>query len=141
MARWLRGQSGNPRGRPKKGNAIADLARQQIEKHRLVEKLGSIAARQSEYSDVEVTEQLRAIQMLLAYGYGGPPRAELEAGDGNVVIQVIYAETNQIAIAGAALRPTTSDRTGEAIQRGLLRAPLGENGSGHEQADSPCIAG
>src|ERR1700686_1317794 len=100
MPRWAKGQSGNRRGRPKSGTAIAELARAQVEKHRLIEKLGSIGARQSEYEKVDVDQQMRAIQLLLAYGYG-PPRAEIKTGEG-VVIQVIYAETNHIAIASAA---------------------------------------
>src|SRR5579862_2320303 len=90
MARWTKGKTGNPKGRPRKGTAIADLARQQITKHKLVEKLGSIGARQGEYSKTDVDQQLRAIQMLLSYGYG-PPRAEMES-DGKVIIQVTYAE-------------------------------------------------
>ena len=97
MARWVKGKSGNPRGRPKSRTAIADLARTQIEKHKLVEKLGSIGAGEGTYRDVEVDQQLRAIQLLLAYGYG-PPRPETEGCEG-LKIQVVYAETNHIAIA------------------------------------------
>src|SRR5439155_21936127 len=63
MARWTKGQSGNPRGRPKTGTAIAELARRQLEKHKLVERLGSIAAGQE--ADVDVGQQLRAIQLLM----------------------------------------------------------------------------
>ncbi|HEY7339187.1 MAG TPA: DUF5681 domain-containing protein, partial [Bryobacteraceae bacterium] len=100
MARWRKGQSGNPGGRPKRGTAIAELARRQIERHRLIEKLGSIGARANEYADADVDQQLRAIQLLLAYGYG-PPRAENMGGEG-IRIQVTYAETNHIAITGAA---------------------------------------
>jgi hypothetical protein len=70
MARWIKGKSGNPTSRPKRGNAIADLARQQIAKHKLVEILGRIGGGQGEYSGVEVDQQLRAIQLLLSYGYG-----------------------------------------------------------------------
>jgi len=70
MARWIKGKSGNPTSRPKRGNAIADLARQQIAKHKLVEILGRIGGGQAEYSGVEVDQQLRTIQLLLSYGYG-----------------------------------------------------------------------
>src|SRR5712692_10514385 len=96
MMRWTKGESGNPRGRPKAGTAIAALARGQVERHKLIEKLGSIGARQGEYAKVDVDQQVRAIQLLLAYGYG-PPRAELSTSEG-VVIQVVYAERNQITI-------------------------------------------
>ena len=46
MARWTKGKSGNPIGRAREGAAITDLARHQIEKQKLVEKLGSIGAGQ-----------------------------------------------------------------------------------------------
>ena len=94
MARWSKGKSGNSHGRPKKGTAIAELARQQIEKHQSVETLGQIAAGQGE---MDTDQQLRAIQLLLAYGYG-PPRPEIARNDGGVVIQVLYADRNPIAI-------------------------------------------
>jgi hypothetical protein len=37
MARWAKGQSGNPSGRPRAGTAIADLARRQVDQHKLIE--------------------------------------------------------------------------------------------------------
>ena len=139
MARWITGESGNPKGRPREGTAIAGLARSQVQKHKLVEKLGRIGAREGEYAKVDVDQQIRAIQLLLAYGYG-PPRAELEGGDA-VVIQVTYVERNQIAINGAAPGAIAGGATGETVQRGLLRAPLGEDGFGNGSADSPGAAG
>jgi hypothetical protein len=36
---WEKGKSGNPLGRPRTGNSAAELARQQIDKHLLFEKL------------------------------------------------------------------------------------------------------
>ena len=139
MARWVKGKSGNPSGRPKSGTAIADLARTQIEKHKLVEKLGSIGAGQGDYRDVEIDQQLRAIQLLLAYGYG-PPRPETEGCEG-LKIQVIYAETNHIAIAGAAPGAGPSDSRSQAVQCRLLRAPLGQDGVGDGSPDSSGSAG
>jgi hypothetical protein len=100
MARWTKGQSGNRKGRPKSGIAIAELARGQVARHKLIEKLGRIGARLGEYIKVDVDQQMRAIQLLLAYGYG-PPRAEVNVSEG-VVIQVVYAETNHVAVTSAA---------------------------------------
>src|SRR4029077_19865189 len=133
MPKWMKGRSGNPRGRPRNGTAIADLARSQVGKHQLVEKLGSIAAREGQYTEVDVDQQLRAIQLLLAYGYG-PPRPEMESREG-IIIQVTYVESNRIAIASAARGAITSDPGGQAIQRGLLRAPLGQDDAGDGSAD------
>jgi hypothetical protein len=137
MARWAKGQSGNPRGRPRVGTAIADLARRQVDKHKLVETLGYIAAGQR--ASVDVDQQLRAIQLLLAYGYG-PPRAENEA-PGGLKIEVIYAETNHIAIAGASLGAASRDPASQAVQCRLLRAPLGQDGVGDGSSDSSGPAG
>jgi hypothetical protein len=133
MARWIKGQSGNPQGRPREGTAIAGLARSQVERHKLIEKLGGIGAREGEYAKVDVDQQIRAIQLLLAYGYG-PPRAELEGGDA-VVIEVTYVERNQIRIDGTAPSAIAGGAAGETVQRGLLRSPLGEDGIGNGSAD------
>jgi hypothetical protein len=67
---WPKGQSGNPKGRPPTGLAIAELARAEVDKHGLVVKLGAMAA--SGRGD----KQLRAMQLLLAYAFG-PPSAEI----------------------------------------------------------------
>jgi hypothetical protein len=139
MSRWAKGHSGNPRGRPKAGGTIAELSRRQLDKHKLVEKLGSIAAGEQGVADVDVDQQLRAIQLLLAYGYG-PPRPEIAVSEG-LKIQVIYAETNNIAIAGATPGASPSDSGSQALQRRLLRAPLGQDDVGHEPPDSSGSAG
>jgi hypothetical protein len=119
--------------------AIAELARRQVERHRLIEKLGSISAGANEYSDVAIDQQLRAIQLLLSYGYG-PPRGESEGGEG-IKIEVMYAETNHIAINGAAPGPTPHHPGSETVQRGLLRVPLGQDGAGDGSLDPSSSAG
>ena len=82
-----------------------------MDKHKLIETLGSIAVGQRALVDVD--QQLRAIQLLLAYG-DGPPRAENEA-PGGLKIEVIYAETNQIAIAGAPPGAASRDPASQAF--------------------------
>ena len=139
MARWAKGKSGNPRGRPRRGTAIADLARSQIQKHKLIERLGSICAGDGEYRAVGVDQQLRAIQLLIAYGYG-PPRAEVEARE-RLVIEVNYVARNQIAITSAASGAVTGDPGGQTVQRGLLRTSLGEDRPGNGSADPLGAAG
>ena len=135
MARWTKGQSRNPRGRPRTGTAIAELARGQVDKHKLIAKLGSIAA--GEQADVDVGQQLRAIQLLLSYGYG-PPRPEVEANQG-LRIQVVYVARNgrsSTGINGAAPCTAANHRVIEASEHTLLRAPLREDGPGDGSPDS-----
>jgi len=139
MARWAKGHSGNPKGRPKVGTAVAGLARSQLAKHRLIEKLGRTGAGEDSHGNVDVGQQIRAIQLLLAYGYG-PPMGEIESGDG-VVIQVTYVERNPIAINGPTPGATAGDPAGQTVQRGLLRAPVGQDGPGNGSLDSPGTAG
>ena len=107
MGRWIKGRSGNPRGRPRKGIAIADLARSQVEKHNLVEKLGSLAAGDGDFKSVALDQRLRAIQLLLAYGYG-PPRNEIETQEG-IAIKVTYSKKS-ISTASATPGATASDK-------------------------------
>jgi hypothetical protein len=133
MGRWSKGQSGNPKGRPRDGASIAGRARSQVERYKLIEKLGEIGARAGEYAKVGVDQQIRAIQLLLSYGYG-PPRSEVERGDA-AVIQVTYVERNQFAIDGAAPSATADNGTSEALQRRLLRAALGQDSTGDRSAD------
>jgi hypothetical protein len=127
--KWMKGQSGNPKGRPREAAAIAGLARNQVQKHKLVEKLGRIGAGKAEYSKVDADLQIRAIQLLLSYGYG-PARSEHESGE-TLAIQVNYVERNRAAINGVAPRANAGAAASETVQCGLLRAPLGEDGSGN----------
>ena len=66
---WPKGQSGNPKGRPPSGPAIAELARDEIERRALVTKLGAVAAGKS-------SQAVRACELLLNYAYG-KPRGEI----------------------------------------------------------------
>jgi len=131
--RWQKGQSGNPKGRPRSGLAIADLARQEVEKRGLIVTLGRIATREGDYAKVDPTVQIHDIKTLLAYGYG-PPRAESESREG-IVIQVTYVEKNQFTIAGATPGAGTSNSASQAIQCSLLRPTVGQDGTGNESPD------
>lgn len=130
MARWSKGVSGNPGGRPKRGEAIAELARDQIHKHDLIAKLGEIAAGKN----ADVPDQIRAIQLLLAYGYG-PPKTEVNTHEG-IVIQVVYAQTNHIVHPGAARGAVEGHPGSEAVQRRLLRSAMGQDAIGDQPPDS-----
>ena len=133
----LPGHSLNALGRPRL--ALSELCRQQITKRGLVRVLGEIAARCGKHKDqVSVADQVRAIQLLLTYGYGAP-KGEIESGD--LKIEVIYADNRQVNLTAAA-RGTGANHSGvEEIQCGSLRQALGENQVGDGQTDSSGTCG
>lgn len=68
---WIKGVSGNDLGRPR--SALAELCREQVTKHGLVNVLGNVAARTGDYSKkskipVTVADQIQAhdVAVLLA---------------------------------------------------------------------------
>ena len=79
MARWTKGKSGNPKGRPRKGTTIADLARHQIEKHRLIEKLGSIGAGQEGNQVVDLVSSCAPFSCYLPMATAHPEPKSTEA--------------------------------------------------------------
>jgi hypothetical protein len=132
--RWLPGASGNPKGRPRTGLSIAELCRGQVEKRNLIEKLGQIAARVGEYAKVEVDQQIRAIELMVRYGYGLPGKGEIDAGDG-IQITVTYVQ-NQLNIAGAPSGAAEGAERGAEILRPQGRPPLRKIDIGSTCADS-----
>jgi hypothetical protein len=138
--RWLKGVSGNDLGRPR--TALAELCRAQISKLGLVGVLGEIGSRRGVYKDkkngLTISDQIAAIRLLLLYGFG-QPKGEIDAGD--VKIQVVYDNRNQIAIANAAPGAAEDHRGGEALQRSLLRPPLGQDDAGYGSPDPSGAAG
>lgn len=90
---WIKGFSGNDLGRPR--TALAELCREQVTKHGLVNVLGSIAARTGDYCtktkniQITVADQIQAIKLLLLYGFG-MPKNDIDSGD--VKIEVTYAD-------------------------------------------------
>jgi hypothetical protein len=139
--RWLKGVSGNDLGRPR--TALAELCREQVTKHGLVQVLGSIAARTGEYNkkskiSITVSDQINAIRLLLLYGYG-LPKNEIDTGE--VKIEVSYSDNRSINIAHAAQGAGDDHPAEQALQQLGLRAPLGKNDAGSGSLDSSGTAG
>jgi hypothetical protein len=139
--RILPGYSLNSLGRPR--TALSELCRAQITKHSLVAVLGSIAARSGDYAKkskipITVSDQINAIRLLLLYGYG-MPKAELDNGD--VKIEVTYADNRSVTIANAAPGAGEDHQGVQAIQRRLLRPEVRQDHVGSGPADSSCTTG
>jgi len=49
-ASWKPGQSGNPNGRPKKGEAVTDILRDTVDKQALVNKLVELAMEKGDFA-------------------------------------------------------------------------------------------
>ena len=116
---------------------IAELARIQVQKHRLIEKLGSIAAGAGDSKAVAVDQRLRAIQLLMAYGYG-PPRSEIEVRE-DVTVEITYVEKNRIATPSSAPSTVKDNSASQTFQRGLLRTSDGEDHIGDGSIDPPSV--
>lgn len=119
--RWIKGVSGNDLGRPR--TALAELCRAEITKHGLVAVLGSVAARKGDYAKktkipVTVADQISAIRLLLAYGYG-VPKNEIDAGE--VRIEVSYADNRRLNVLNVSednsrgMQPVIGNDSGNAV--------------------------
>src|SRR5262245_31936301 len=98
--RFLKGISGNKRGRPKRGEAIAEQARIRIKKHRILDRITAMACgkqgTEKNSKDVDVRVQLEAARMLLAYGFGQPTKI-VETNERKVQeIRISYERTQNI---------------------------------------------
>jgi hypothetical protein len=139
--RILPGHSLNSLGRPK--TALSVLCREQVSKLGLVRVLGAIAARSGDYRtnkiEVQVSDQIAAIKLLLLYGFG-QPKAEIDGSD-RVTIEVKYADNRSINIANAASGSGEDHSDVEEVQRRLLRPSLREDGSRDGSVDSSSAEG
>ena len=135
--KFVKGRSGNPKGRPPKGRTLTDLINQKLDKPRFVKALLELA-----YGGKEISrgDQLAAAKLVLGYVDGLPiARTEIERGE-SVTIQVTYVEANRIAIASAPRSAAEGNPGIEPVQRRLLRPAVGENGLGDGSPDTSSAA-
>jgi hypothetical protein len=114
---WLPGQTGNPKGRPKKIQRLTQLIKDKTgpdcnkiinrlmdialydpdELEQVIdEKTGEIKLRKRRYHFVNATTQLNAIQLLLAYVYGRPTEKQEIDKNVNINIEKKVADITQL---------------------------------------------
>jgi len=126
---WQKGRSGNPHGRPRCGEELAALLRQTVDRKRFAEKLCELC----------YAGDVQAMRLLLAYTDGLPitqGEPEVQGADGIQITVTYVQQHNQLEFAGAPPGASQDYPRGEAVQRNLLRAPLGQDGLGDGSADS-----
>ena len=72
--RFKKGASGNPGGRPKRGEAFAEQVRVRWKTGRLLDRLVAIAEGKGT-DKPDVRAQLQALQVLASYGFGTPVKS------------------------------------------------------------------
>lgn len=128
---WKKGHSGNSRGRPRAGEELSAVLRQTVDRERFAEKLCELC----------YAGDVQAMRLLLAYTDGPAGRAEIENTEGIHITVTYVKQENRIEIAGIAPRAGMGHPTGQAVERALLRAPVGQDTAGEGSADSSSFEG
>lgn len=124
---WQRGRSGNPKGRRRSGEELGVLLRQIVDRRRFAEKLCELC----------YTGDVQAMRLLLSYT-DGPPQAGGQIQDPEAIqITVTYVQQNNSLELNGATSGANENHSGvQAVQRSLLRAPLGQDCAGDGSTDS-----
>ncbi|MEO8592275.1 MAG: hypothetical protein ABI759_03045 [Candidatus Solibacter sp.] len=124
---WKTGRSGNPRGRPQLGQELGAVLRQIVDRQRFAEKLCELC----------YAGDVQAMRLLLSYTDGLPTASGGDQGAEGIQITVTYVQqNNRLEIAGVTPGATQSDPGAETLQRTVLRAAVGQDGTGDGSTDS-----
>ena len=139
---WVKGQSGNPAGKPRREKTISSVLRAKLDTEAFVDRLIALA---KGGDDIDAQTSLGAMRMILNYCDGLPiARAEVDPGEG-LLINVTYTHTeqrnyhvenNRIELTGAPSSPTTRSGAAQALYDPRMRAPLRKDDTGDERNSS-----
>jgi hypothetical protein len=124
---WQKGRSGNPLGRSRSGEELATILRHTVDRKRFAEKLCELC----------YAGDVQAMRLLLAYTDGLPIGRAGEPDTEGIQVTVTYVQQNRIELTSASSGASEIDPGVEAIQRCLLRAPVGQDSIGDGPTDSP----
>lgn len=125
---WQTGHSGNPLGRPRSGEDLAGILRQTVDRKRFAEKLCELC----------YAGDVQAMRLLLAYTDGLPTGPAEVPDTHGIQITVTYVQqNNRIELTSASSGASEIDPEGEAVQRPVLRSPVGQDSVRDGPTDSP----
>jgi hypothetical protein len=117
--------SGNPAGRPRRGESLAEKVRELVDPAEIVEFLAHVMRS----STVGTRDRLQAAKMLLDRGWGKPLQEIHVGGDGSAAIgDALRGISDERLEAALHLLTNAGDEPAPAVPRGVIDAHSRDGG-------------